>query len=156
MRRPFGFSLAIGDGSTAFSRRGSTRRRSHPEQVDVTAHREHRCSTVGVVRHGVDGPIRRAGVRNHAADLTPAAPWGVRLGQNGPMTGYPLLLDLTGRKVVVVGGGMVASRRTRGLHEAGADVLVVAPEVLDEIAAVARVERRPFAAADLDGAWLAV
>ncbi|HVU92833.1 MAG TPA: NAD(P)-dependent oxidoreductase, partial [Jatrophihabitans sp.] len=73
------------------------------------------------------------------------------------MTGYPLLLDLTGRRVVVVGGGMVASRRVRGLTEAGADVLVVAPELRPEVAdAAARAERRPFVPADLDGAWLAV
>jgi uroporphyrin-III C-methyltransferase/precorrin-2 dehydrogenase/sirohydrochlorin ferrochelatase len=72
------------------------------------------------------------------------------------VTGFPLLLDLTGRRVVVVGGGMVASRRTRGLHEAGADVLVVAPDVLAEIEALVPVERRPFAPSDLDGAWLAM
>jgi uroporphyrin-III C-methyltransferase/precorrin-2 dehydrogenase/sirohydrochlorin ferrochelatase len=69
------------------------------------------------------------------------------------VTGYPVLLDVTGRRVVVVGGGMVASRRTRGLHEAGADVLVVAPEVSDEIAALVPVARRAFRPADLDGAW---
>ena len=72
------------------------------------------------------------------------------------MTGYPLLLDLAGRRVVVVGGGVVASRRTRGLHEAGADVLVVAPDVLDEVAALVPVQRRPFVPTDLDGAWLAM
>jgi siroheme synthase-like protein len=56
---------------------------------------------------------------------------------------YPLFLDLTGRRVVVVGGGRVALRRTRGLLESGARVLVVAPEVAEEIAASnADVERR--------------
>jgi uroporphyrin-III C-methyltransferase/precorrin-2 dehydrogenase/sirohydrochlorin ferrochelatase len=71
------------------------------------------------------------------------------------VNGYPVLLDLAGRRVVVVGGGFVASRRARGLHEAGADVVVVAPEVADEIVAlgVGTVTRR-FAATDLDGAWL--
>jgi len=70
------------------------------------------------------------------------------------VNGYPLLLDLAGRRVVVVGGGVVASRRTRGLHEAGADVLVVAPEVTDEVAALVTVRRRAFEPGDLDGAWL--
>ena len=33
------------------------------------------------------------------------------------MTGYPLLLDLTGRRAVVVGGGVVAARRQgRWMH----------------------------------------
>jgi uroporphyrin-III C-methyltransferase/precorrin-2 dehydrogenase/sirohydrochlorin ferrochelatase len=67
-----------------------------------------------------------------------------------------MLLDLAGRRVVVVGGGVVASRRTRGLHEAGADVLVVAPEISDEVAALVTVRRRAFEPADLDGAWLAM
>jgi len=83
-------------------------------------------------------------------------PASARDGQNGRVTGYPLLLDVAGRRVVVVGGGVVASRRARGLHEAGADVLVVAPDVLDEVAGLVEVTRRPFEPADLDGAWLAM
>ncbi|WP_406565911.1 NAD(P)-dependent oxidoreductase, partial [Cellulosimicrobium cellulans] len=39
---------------------------------------------------------------------------------------YPLGLRLDGRRVVVVGGGPVAARRTRGLLDAGAVVTVVA------------------------------
>jgi uroporphyrin-III C-methyltransferase/precorrin-2 dehydrogenase/sirohydrochlorin ferrochelatase len=72
-------------------------------------------------------------------------------------TGFPLLLDLSGRRAVVVGGGAVATRRVRALVAAGADVLVVAPEVSDELrTAPVRVQRRPFSASDLDGAWLAL
>src|SRR3954468_20659653 len=70
--------------------------------------------------------------------------------------GFPVLLDLAGRPVVVVGGGRVAARRARALHEAGARVAVVAPEITDEMAALGlRTERRGFEPADLDGAWLA-
>jgi uroporphyrin-III C-methyltransferase/precorrin-2 dehydrogenase/sirohydrochlorin ferrochelatase len=69
----------------------------------------------------------------------------------------PLFLKLEGRRVVVVGGGAVAAGRVRQLAEAGARVVVVAPEVRPEIAPLAaEVQRRPFADADLDGAWLAV
>ena len=46
---------------------------------------------------------------------------------------YPLALDLSGRRVVVVGGGPVAARRTRGLLAAGAAVEVVAPWVTEEL-----------------------
>src|SRR5262245_20360512 len=71
------------------------------------------------------------------------------------MTGYPLLLDLAGRRVVVVGGGRVALRRVRGLLEAGALVHVVAPDVLPELAAIeVAVHRRRYSEGDLDGAWL--
>ena len=76
---------------------------------------------------------------------------------NGQVTGFPLLLDLTGRRVVVVGGGSVAARRARALHDAAADVLVVAPDIVEELSALAvRIEQRPFEASDLDGAWLAI
>jgi precorrin-2 dehydrogenase/sirohydrochlorin ferrochelatase len=70
-----------------------------------------------------------------------------------------LLLD--GRKCVVVGGGAVAARKARSLCDAGGRVLVVAPEIDDDLAAMERdgrlaIERRPFAAADLAGAFVAV
>ena len=42
---------------------------------------------------------------------------------------YPLGLRLSGRRVVVVGGGRVAARRVAGLLHAGARVRLVAPEV---------------------------
>jgi uroporphyrin-III C-methyltransferase/precorrin-2 dehydrogenase/sirohydrochlorin ferrochelatase len=68
---------------------------------------------------------------------------------------YPLFLDLTGRRVVVVGGGRVATRRTRGLLDAGAQVVVIAPDVTDDIAASSAVQvRRPYDGADIDDAWL--
>ena len=69
----------------------------------------------------------------------------------------PLFLKLRGRRVLVVGGGPLAAARIASLARTGADLLVVAPEVLPAIArSGARVERRAFVPADLDGAWLAV
>ncbi|MFE9656780.1 uroporphyrinogen-III C-methyltransferase [Micromonospora sp. NPDC006431] len=77
------------------------------------------------------------------------------------MTGnpYPLGLRLAGRRVVVVGGGAVATRRVPALLDAGADVLLVAPELTPALRAHADAGRlhwvpRRFAPADLDGAWL--
>ena len=66
---------------------------------------------------------------------------------------YPLFLDVSGRRVLVVGGGPVAARRARALYEAGAHVVVIAPEISDEIAA-AELHRRRFEPDDVDGAWL--
>lgn len=69
----------------------------------------------------------------------------------------PVFLKLAGRKVVLVGGGAVASAKLPALISADARVTVVAPEVRPEImASGATVVLRPFVASDLDGAWLVV
>ena len=72
------------------------------------------------------------------------------------MGAYPLLLDLGGRRAVVIGGGAVALRRTRGLLAAGASVAVIAPAVLPELAELSEVavSLRGYADGDLDGAWV--
>jgi len=43
-------------------------------------------------------------------------------------------IDLTGRRVLVVGGGEVALEKVHGLLAAGAAVTVVAPQVTPELA----------------------
>ena len=69
----------------------------------------------------------------------------------------PLFLKLSGRRVLLVGGGAVAAGKLEPLLRARADVQVVAPQIRPEIAAAGvRLELRPFASSDLDGAWLAV
>ncbi|MGX7675885.1 uroporphyrinogen-III C-methyltransferase [Plantactinospora sp. DSM 117369] len=72
---------------------------------------------------------------------------------------YPLALRLAGRRVLVVGGGAVATRRVPALLDAEARVVVVAPELTPALRAhvdAGRVEwvAREFAPGDLDGAWL--
>jgi len=72
---------------------------------------------------------------------------------------YLLGLRLRGRRVVVAGGGAVAGRRVPALLDAGADVLLVSPEVtgsLEDLAQAGRIHwaRRRYAAGDIDGAWL--
>ncbi|MBK5308081.1 MAG: uroporphyrinogen-III C-methyltransferase [Frankiaceae bacterium] len=66
---------------------------------------------------------------------------------------FPLHLDLTGRRVLVVGAGALAVRRVQALLAAGAVVDVVAPEVSDELPDVP-VQRRAFVPDDVAGAWL--
>ncbi len=72
--------------------------------------------------------------------------------------GYPVLLDLHGRRTLVVGGGPVAARRATGLLEAGATVDVVAPWLCEELAELVAEHRvswqaRDYAAGDIDGSW---
>jgi siroheme synthase-like protein len=65
---------------------------------------------------------------------------------------FPTFLKLKGRRVLLVGGGPVAAGKLRGLLEAGADVSVVAPAILLEIAAApVNTTMRGFQSSDLDG-----
>jgi precorrin-2 dehydrogenase / sirohydrochlorin ferrochelatase len=69
---------------------------------------------------------------------------------------YPIFLNLSGRRCVVVGGGEVASRKARKLLQARAEVVVISPEITPELESVAvEVHRRPYKEGDLDDAYLA-
>lgn len=70
---------------------------------------------------------------------------------------FPAFLNLQSRRAVVVGGGPVAASKLEALLAAGADVTVVAPDVVPEIEQLSvAIVRRPFEPADLDGAWWVV
>jgi uroporphyrin-III C-methyltransferase/precorrin-2 dehydrogenase/sirohydrochlorin ferrochelatase len=75
------------------------------------------------------------------------------------MDTYLLGLRLGGRRVVVVGGGAVATRRIPALLDAGADIVLVSPTVtvsLEDLAATGRIrwEKHRYADGDCAGAWL--
>ena len=74
---------------------------------------------------------------------------------------FPLFLDLRGRRVVIVGGGVIAERKFTLLAESGAAIRLIAPTVTAGLAAAllrAPAEYRPteFDAADLEGARLVI
>jgi precorrin-2 dehydrogenase/sirohydrochlorin ferrochelatase len=70
---------------------------------------------------------------------------------------YMACLDLEGRSVLVVGGGRIALEKVTGLLECGADVTVVAPQILPELRelSVAWLPRR-YERNDLLGRYLVV
>ncbi len=68
---------------------------------------------------------------------------------------FPLFIDLTGRRAVVVGGGTIGLRRAGVLHRFGAEVEVVSP-ALSGPAGGLHWHPRAYAAGDLVGAYLAV
>jgi precorrin-2 dehydrogenase/sirohydrochlorin ferrochelatase len=74
---------------------------------------------------------------------------------------YPVFLDLAGRLCVIVGGGAVALRKARTLADYGADVVVIAPDVSEELIemqadGLVTVEQRGYVRGDLEQAFLAV
>ncbi len=46
---------------------------------------------------------------------------------------YPLFLKLDNKKCLVIGGGVIAERKTQSLIDAGATVTLISPDVTDEI-----------------------
>jgi uroporphyrin-III C-methyltransferase/precorrin-2 dehydrogenase/sirohydrochlorin ferrochelatase len=73
----------------------------------------------------------------------------------------PIFIAIRNKPCIVVGGGEVAARKVSLLRQAGADVLVVAPQLAETLAQQAakgdvRHRAREFAADDLDGAHLVI
>ncbi|WP_169713619.1 precorrin-2 dehydrogenase/sirohydrochlorin ferrochelatase family protein [Paludifilum halophilum] len=77
------------------------------------------------------------------------------------MSQIPLMVDLSGQRAVVVGGGTVAARKVSALLEAGASITVIAPEAsafLREQAEQGMIDwcRKLFDPGDLNEAWVVV
>jgi uroporphyrin-III C-methyltransferase/precorrin-2 dehydrogenase/sirohydrochlorin ferrochelatase len=71
---------------------------------------------------------------------------------------YPVVLDLTARRVLVVGGGPVAARRASSAVAAGGRVKVVAPWLCEELVSLVADRAvtwhaREYVDGDVDGAW---
>src|SRR5437762_1588423 len=69
---------------------------------------------------------------------------------------YPVFLDLSARRCVVIGGGAVGLRKLEGLLAAGAGVTVVSPPPAPALDALCRDGRirwlqREYRAGDLEG-----
>ena len=74
---------------------------------------------------------------------------------------FPLFISLTNCRVVVVGGGRIASRRIRTLCEFGANIIIISPHVLEETkklidAGCAEWIEREYRSGDCAGARIVV
>ena len=72
---------------------------------------------------------------------------------------FPLFVDLSGKKILVVGGGKIALRRIRTLLDFTETVTVVAPQLLPELLELESegkltVLRRAYVSTDPEGAAL--
>ncbi|HEY2990019.1 MAG TPA: bifunctional precorrin-2 dehydrogenase/sirohydrochlorin ferrochelatase [Candidatus Binatia bacterium] len=69
---------------------------------------------------------------------------------------YPIFVNLTGRRCLVIGGGAVAERKVEGLLQAGANVALVSPDLTATLAAWAEDKKithfaRDYRPGDLTG-----
>lgn len=74
---------------------------------------------------------------------------------------FPLMLNIKGKKCVVVGAGTVAAGKISGLLLYGARIVVVSPQTVPEVQALAHAKKiklhsRTFSPADVKGALLVI
>ena len=74
---------------------------------------------------------------------------------------YPISLNISGRKCVVVGGGEVALRKVKTLLQHGANVEVISPDLCPELARLTEsgeisMRNHAYQTGDLAGAFLAI
>lgn len=68
---------------------------------------------------------------------------------------YPAFLDLRGRLIAVIGGGVVALRKVDTLLKAGARIRVVAPEILPDFRLLpVEIRQKAYDSSDVEGAVL--
>ncbi len=78
-----------------------------------------------------------------------------------PSSYYPIFLNVSGKKCVVIGGGQVALRKVEVLLDHGANVEVISPEICSELDKLAEnggiaVRRRRYQTGDLKGAFVVI
>lgn len=74
---------------------------------------------------------------------------------------YPILLNINGKKCVVIGGGQVALRKVKSLLRHGASIRVISRDLCPELSQLAgtgaiSVLRKDYEEGDLAGAFLAI
>lgn len=70
---------------------------------------------------------------------------------------FPLFIDLTGKKAVLIGGGRIAARRAEVLCVYGAEIFVIAPQVCEKIYQLpVAISERQYNSGDLKEAFLVI
>ena len=78
------------------------------------------------------------------------------------MKTYPIYLNnLSNQRVVVIGGGKVALRKTQGLLEAGASITLISPKIIQALVELSKTEplkliQRDYLPGDLKGVFLVI
>lgn len=77
------------------------------------------------------------------------------------MAFYPINLNITAKRCLVIGGGKVAARKLRSLVECGAEIVVISPEICQEVTELVLTgkvyhQKRGYEKGDLRGAFLCI
>lgn len=72
---------------------------------------------------------------------------------------FPLFMDISDKKIVVVGAGKIAARRVKTLVDFGAAIVVVAPQISPELEQLEQehkitIIRREYQREDIYDAWM--
>ena len=128
-----------------------------PRDIDPACAKMIRCFDTDNLGSGTMGsPQELEAIRTIAAqELEHFCQWQKRQEMTRNMPRFPLFVDLSGKKVVLVGGGTIASRRIATLRLFGCDIEVIAPEVKCSTEGLTW-KQREYAPGDLEGAFLAV
>ena len=128
-----------------------------PRDIDPECARRIRCfDTDSMGEEGPGSPEEVAAMQAIAdEELEKFFRWQDRQTMPSQPLRFPLFLDLTGKKVVLVGGGTIASRRIGTLRLFGCQIVVIAPELKSREADITWI-RRPYEMGDLEGAYLAI
>jgi precorrin-2 dehydrogenase/sirohydrochlorin ferrochelatase len=81
--------------------------------------------------------------------------------ENKDNTLFPVFLKLAGRKCLVIGGGVIAARKTGDLARSGADVTVMSPDISSEMRELVsahnfRIIKKQYSNGDLSGYSLVI
>lgn len=128
-----------------------------PRDIDPACAQRMRCYDTDSL--GVEGPgspeevaAMKAIVREELDKFTQ---WQRRQAAPQRPPRFPLFLDLSGKRVVLIGGGTIAARRIGTLRMFGCQIVVVSPDLKCSVEGLTWLQR-PYQAGDLEGACLAI
>lgn len=128
-----------------------------PRDIDPACAQRMRCYDTDSL--GVEGPGSPEEVAAMKAivqeELDKFTQWQRRQAAPQRPPRFPLFLDLSGKRVVLIGGGTIAARRIGTLRMFGCQIVVVSPELKCSTEGLTWLQR-PYQNGDLEGACLAI
>ena len=128
-----------------------------PRDIDPACARFLKCFDTDSLGSGGSGNAEELDAMRAIArqELERFVQWQKRQNTVPKMPRFPLFVDLTGKRVVLIGGGTIAARRIATLRLFGCEIVVVAPELKCSPEGLTW-KQRGYLPGDLEGAFLAI